>query len=142
MQYDGKGKPLECLNCGKYIGQNRRGTRRTCSARCRQQLWRRSQAAATDGAHGRVSVGAVNGQTVEAVAEPPQSKKKVSATALRESQLAGAAKLLEDLREDLQGVLDGWGDSFAGSDRSERFQDAVAELEGIIEMVEAVDLSW
>ena len=72
----------------------------------------------------------------------PKPQRKSSATNRRQTQLAEALALVTALRDDLQGVLDGWGDSFAGSDRSERFQDAVAELEGIIEMVEAVDVSW
>ena len=43
--------------------------------------------------------------------------------------------LIAVLRDDLQGVLGGWGDSFAGSERYERFQAAVESLE-------SVDVSW
>ena len=35
QQFDGKGKPLVCQHCGVYMGQNIRGTRRTCSGRCK-----------------------------------------------------------------------------------------------------------
>ena len=76
--------------------------------------------------------------------EPPTPKptRKSSATARRQGQLAEAASILEALKEDLENVLAAWGDSFAGSDRKERFQDAVTDLEGIIETLEAVDVSW
>ena len=45
------------------------------------------------------------------------------------------------LRE-ARGVLDGWGDSFAGSERYERFAVAVGELEGIAETLGDIDVSW
>ena len=57
-------------------------------------------------------------------------------------QLTEAVNLVEALRDDLQGVLDGWGDSFAGSERYTRFEAAVGELEGVAEALESVDVSW
>ena len=76
--------------------------------------------------------------------EPPTPKpqRKSSATNRRQSQLAEAVNLATALRDDLQGVLDGWGDSFAGSERYERFQVAVESLESVVEALEAVDVSW
>ena len=53
-----------------------------------------------------------------------------------------ARKLVTALRDDPQGVLDGWDSSFAGSDRSERFQAAVESLESAAEALESVDVSW
>ena len=50
--------------------------------------------------------------------------------------------LVNALRDDLQATLDGWGGSFAGSDRSERFTAAVESLEAAVESLEAVDVSW
>ena len=46
------------------------------------------------------------------------------------------------LGQALQGILDGWGDNFAGSDRYERFQAAVESLESAAEALESVDVSW
>ena len=76
--------------------------------------------------------------------EPPTPKpqRKSSATARRQAQLAEAVNLVTALRDDLQGVLDGWGGSFAGSERYERFQVAVGELEGIAETLGDIDVSW
>ena len=56
--------------------------------------------------------------------------------------MADALNLVTALQEDLQGVLDGWGDSFAGSDRYARFQAAVGELEGVAEIMGGIDVSW
>ena len=53
-----------------------------------------------------------------------------------------AVKLVTALRDDLQGVLDGWGGSFASSERYERFQAAVESLESAAEALESVDVSW
>ena len=53
-----------------------------------------------------------------------------------------AVNLVTALRDNLQGVLDGWGDSFAGSERYERFAVAVGELEGIAETLGDIDVSW
>ena len=64
---------------------------------------------------------------------PPQ--RKDSATARRQRQLTEAVTLVAALRDDLQGVLDGWSDSFAGSERYARFESAAEALEG-------VDVSW
>ena len=76
--------------------------------------------------------------------EPPTPKprRKSSATNRRQGQLAEAVNLVTALRDDLQGVLDGWGDSFAGSERYGRFQVAVESLESVVEALEAVDVSW
>ena len=80
----------------------------------------------------------------EARGDPPapRPQRKSSATNRRQGQLAEAVKLVTALRDDLQGVLDGWGDSFAGSDRYERFQAAVESLESAAEALESVDVSW
>ena len=53
-----------------------------------------------------------------------------------------AINLITALKADLEGVLDGWGDSFAGSERYERFAVAVGELEGIAETLGDIDVSW
>ena len=76
--------------------------------------------------------------------EPPAPKpqRKVSATNRRQGQLTEAINSVEALKDDLQGDLDGWGDSFAGSNRYERFTAAVGELEGIADSLEAVNVSW
>ena len=72
----------------------------------------------------------------------PKPQRKDSATHRRQGQLAEAVNLVTALRDDLQGVLDGWGDSFAGSERYGRFQVAVESLESVVEALEAVDVSW
>ena len=72
----------------------------------------------------------------------PKPQRKSSATNRRQTQLAEALALVTALRDDLQGVLDGWGDSFAGSERYERFAVAVGELEGIAETLRDIDVSW
>ena len=74
-------------------------------------------------------------------AKPPPEKKS-SATARRQRQLAEALALVQELQEDLAGVLDGWGVGFAGTERYERFQAAVESLESASEALEAVDVSW
>ena len=80
----------------------------------------------------------------EARGDPPapRPQRKSSATNRRQGQLAEAVNLVTALRDDLQGVLDGWGDSFAGSDRYERFQASVESLESAAEALESVDVSW
>ena len=72
----------------------------------------------------------------------PKPQRKDSATHRRQGQLAEAVNLVTALRDDLQGVLDGWGDSFAGSERYERFAVAVGELKGIAETLGDIDVSW
>ena len=72
----------------------------------------------------------------------PKPVRKSSATNRRQGQLTQAMTLISTLREDLQGVLDGWSGSFAGSERYERFQAAVESLESAAEALEAVDVSW
>ena len=76
--------------------------------------------------------------------EPPAPKpvRHSSATNRRQGQLDEAINLVNALRDDLQATLDGWGGSFAGSDRSERFTAAVESLEAAAEALEAVDVSW
>ena len=71
-----------------------------------------------------------------------QPVRKVSATNRRKGQLAEAINSVEALKDDLQGVLDGWGYSFAGSERYERFTVAVGEMEGIADSLGEVDVSW
>ena len=74
-------------------------------------------------------------------ASPPQQRKS-SATARRKDQLSEAVKLVAALRDDLQGVLDGWGDGFAETARYHRFNAAVESLESTAELLEEVDVSW
>ena len=71
----------------------------------------------------------------------PQPQRKSSATNWRQGQLTEAINLVEALKEDLEGVLEGWGDSFAGSERYERFAVAVGELESIAKALGGVDVS-
>ena len=80
----------------------------------------------------------------EARGDPPapRPQRKSSATNRRQGQLDEASKLVTALRDDLQGILDGWGDNFAGSDRYERFQAAVESLESAAEALESVDVYW
>ena len=73
--------------------------------------------------------------------KPPKAHKD-SATTRRTGQLDRAAELLESLGEDLQGVLDGWGDAFSESDRAQRFQAAVDVLESVTAELADVDVSW
>ena len=75
------------------------------------------------------------------VPQVPQVRRD-SATARRKGQLDRATELLESLREDLQGVLDGWGDAFSESDRAQRFQAAVAILESVTAELADVDVRW
>ena len=74
--------------------------------------------------------------------EPPTPKptRKSSATVRRQGQVADALALVEALKEDLQGTLDGWGENFAG-DRYERFQAAVESLEAAAEALEPSTLA-
>ena len=72
----------------------------------------------------------------------PRPQRKRFGHNRRQGQLYEARKLVTALRDDLLGVLDGWGSSFAGSDRSERFQAAVESLESAAEALESVDVSW
>ena len=72
----------------------------------------------------------------------PKPQRKSSATNRRQTQLAEALALVQALKEDLEGVLDGWGDAFGGSDRHERFTTAVEELEGIADSLDGIDVSW
>ena len=75
-------------------------------------------------------------------APAPKPQRKSSATNRRQGQLAEALVLVEALKDDLQATLDGWGDSFAGSDRSERFTAAVAALEEVIDALGEISVSW
>ena len=74
-------------------------------------------------------------------AKPPPPKKS-SATARRQRQLAEALALVQELQEDLAGVLDGWGTAFEGTDRYERFTASVEALDGIASLIEEVDVAW
>ena len=80
-------------------------------------------------------------ETLGQPASPPRQQ-KTSATARRQGQLAEAMTLIEVLKADLRGVLDGWADSFAESDRYQRFETAAEALESIREELETVDVSW
>ena len=72
----------------------------------------------------------------------PKPQRKDSATHRRQGQLDEAIALISTLQDDLQGVLDGWGDTFAVTERYERFQAAVKSLESAAEALESVDVSW
>ena len=80
----------------------------------------------------------------DARGEPPAPRpvRKSSATNRRQGQLNEALALVNGLRDDLQAILDSWGDNFSGSDRSERFTAAVESLESAAEALESVDVSW
>ena len=47
----------------------------------------------------------------------PKAERKSSATARRQQQVASSVDVLEELRDDLQNLVESWGDSFAGTDR-------------------------
>ena len=72
----------------------------------------------------------------------PPKERKSSATARRKAQLSEAVNLVEVLKSDIRGVLDGWADSFAESERYRRFEAAAEALETAAEALEAVDVSW
>ena len=69
----------------------------------------------------------------EARGEPPapRPQRKSSATNRRQGQLAEAVKLLSDLQADLEGVVAGWGEGFAETDRYKRFDEASQALQDI-----------
>ena len=70
----------------------------------------------------------------------PKAERKSSATARR--QVASSVDVLEELRDDLQNLIDSWGASFAGTDRYQRFSDAVAVIEDAVAGLGDLDLSW
>ena len=72
----------------------------------------------------------------------PKAVRKSSATARRQQQVASSVDVLEALRDDLQNLVDSWGDSFAGTDRYQRFSDAVAVIEDAVAGLGDLDLSW
>ena len=72
----------------------------------------------------------------------PKAERKASATARRQQQVASAVDVLEELRDDLQNLIDSWGDTFAGTDRYQRFSDAVAVIEEAVASLGDLDLSW
>ena len=76
--------------------------------------------------------------------DPPKPKpeRKSSATARRQRQVAAAVDVLEELRDDLQNLVESWGDTFAGTDRYQRFSDAVAVIEEAVAGLGDIDLSW
>ena len=80
-------------------------------------------------------------ETLGQPASPPQQRKS-SATARRQGQLAEVVNLVEALKSDIQGVLDGWANSFAGSERYQRFEAALEALEAASDALEDVDVSW
>ena len=72
----------------------------------------------------------------------PKAERKSSATARRQQQVASSVDVLEELRDDLQNLIDSWGASFAGTDRYQRFSDAVAVIEDAVAGLGDLDLSW
>ena len=72
----------------------------------------------------------------------PKAERKSSATARRQQQVASSVDVLEELRDDLQNLIDSWGASFAGTDRYQRFSDAVAVIEEAVASLGDLDLSW
>ena len=72
----------------------------------------------------------------------PKAERKSSATARRQQQVASSVDVLEELRDDLQNLIDSWGDRFAGTDRYQRFSDAVAVIEEAVAGLVDLDLSW
>ena len=80
----------------------------------------------------------------EARGEPPvpEPVRKSSATNRRQTQLAEAINLVTALKEDLENVLDSWGDNFAGTDQHERFTAAVESLESAADALGEVDVTW
>ena len=72
----------------------------------------------------------------------PRPQRKSSATARRQGQLAEAVKLLSDLRADLEGVVAGWGEGFAETDRYKRFDEAAQALQDIVVLLEDLDIGW
>ena len=80
----------------------------------------------------------------EAQGEPtaPRPQRKSSATARRQGQMAEAVKLLSDLQADLEGVVAGWGEGFAETDRYKRFDEAAQALQDIVVLLEDLDIGW
>ena len=80
----------------------------------------------------------------EARGEPPapRPQRKSSATNRRQGQLAEAVKLLSDLQADLEGVVAGWGEGFAETDRYKRFDEASQALQDIVVLLEDLDIGW
>ena len=76
--------------------------------------------------------------------EPPAPKpqRKSSATNRRQTQLAEAVKLLSDLQADLEGVVAGWGEGFAETDRYQRFDEAAQALQEIVLLLEDLNIGW
>ena len=72
----------------------------------------------------------------------PKAERKSSVTARRLQQVASSVDVLEELRDDLQNLIDSWGDNFAGTDRYQRFSDAVAVIEEAVAGLGDLDLSW
>ena len=80
----------------------------------------------------------------EAQGEPaaPRPQRKSSATNRRQRQLAEAVKLLSDLQADLEGVVAGWGEDFAETDRYKRFDEAAQALQEIVVLLEDLNIGW
>ena len=75
-------------------------------------------------------------------APAPRPQRKSSATNRRQGQLAEAVKLLSDLQADLEGVVAGWGEGFAETDRYKRFDEASQALQDIVVLLEDLDIGW
>ena len=72
----------------------------------------------------------------------PRPQRKSSATNRRQRQLAEAVKLLSDLQADLEGVVSGWGEGFAETDRYKRFDEAAQALQEIVVLLEDLNIGW
>ena len=72
----------------------------------------------------------------------PRPQRKSSATNRRQGQLAEAVKLLSDLQADLEGVVAGWGEGFAETDRYKRFDEAAQALQEIVVLLEDLNIGW
>ena len=56
--------------------------------------------------------------------------------------MAEAVKLLSNLQADLEGVVAGWGEGFAETDRYKRFDEASQALQDIVVLLEDLDIGW
>ena len=92
----------------------------------------------------RVPQGGIDQVSRASAGDPPKPKaeRKSSATARRQQQVASSVDVLEELRDDLQNLVESWGDSFAGTDRYQRFSAAVAVIEEAVAGLGDLDLSW
>ena len=72
---------------------------------------------------------------------PPKARRD-STTARRRVLLAEAVAKVEELKAGLDAALDGWAGTFEGTARYERWSDAVATLESVLDDLDGLDVSW